>query len=345
LLFLYFYDIIYANWGVIMQIKGMFDYLYFKFIEPDIEKELSKSTGFKLNKDFAPSSFQITSFGDYNEYVEVFKELFRNSFPKEYYNKMLDRIRTLRIIREKDKVNFKHYISVGRYDSYNNTITITDYDNIDIDIDKEEVLMHELMHMASTNTTSHGIKTGLELDGLIGMQLNEGYTEYLTRKYLTRGYRYTKHPEKTIILVKGIENIVGEEKMQQCYFESDLNSLIDELSKYMTRKEAITLIYLIDKVSDISYNTKYFDYLVREISKINKSKLDKELEQGQITPQEYEKEVAIKVREYRMYQLWSEDTKVIDDGSSFILEDHGRTSRPYPKQQAEISQEIRKKYM
>lgn len=326
-----------------MQIKGMINFIYYKTIEKLILDGLEECSNIQVNRDYTvPINYQMTSFKKYDSYIDRFKEIFKNSFTEEQYKRMMSNLRSLTIKERNDRKDLRLYFSLGYYDSFNNTITIVNYDNADFELSMEEVLFHELLHMASTNYTNKGDLTGLELPDLLGLQLNEGYTEYLTRKYFTRGYKYTESNDNSVFIAKGIENIIGKEKMEEYYFNSDINSLIKELSKYTQKDDVIKLLFLIDRIPDSTCKSKEFDDVVKEIARLNKIKLDRDLEDGVISRREYDEEYAIKVREYRMYQMWSEDTIVIEDGSSFVLSDHEYTSRPYPREQ---DKENPKKYM
>lgn len=315
-----------------MQIKSFISYIYFRIIEPDIEKDLTRNKNHIINNnyDISPEKKQ-PDFGKYNESIERFKEIFKESFTEEQYQRMLYRLSDLTIEEKELDYKLSFTISAGTYDSYYNKITINKFNGLELDISEEELLFHELMHMASTNYSAMGSKTGLELSDLLGVQLNEGYTDYLTRKYFTRGYKYTESHENNIMIAKGIENIIGSERMEELFFTSNINGLIDELSKYISRENVIKLLFLIDRVPDISDKSKEFDYVIKQISLLNEQKLIMDLTEGKITQKEYEEQYAIKVKEYRMYQMWSEDTKVTEDETSFILHDHEYVSSLYER--------------
>lgn len=318
-----------------MQIKGLISYIYFLFIEKEIKSYLEKSNKYITSSSYIiPSTRKKPDFGHLNDQIDFFKSKFKENFTEEQNNRMLYNLSFLKIVEKKVKSNFQSEISVGSYDSLNNTITLNSYENVGIDYDLEEVLVHELLHMASTNYSTIGERTGFDLFDIIGTKLNEGYTEYLTKKYFTRGYKYTEANDNYLFIAKGIENIIGREKMEEYYFTSDLNSVIRELSKYVSKEDAIKLIYLIDMMP--STKSKEFDYLVKKVSQINGIKLDKDLASGVISKKQYEEEYAIKVREYRMYQIWSEDTVILGDENIFILKDHEYESKLYDRK--EISQ-------
>ena len=329
-----------------MQIRSFLSYIYYKVLEKDIYTELDKKQKYPINDDFSlPVNSKENDFDELNHYIERFKERFKEVFTKEQYEKMIYALSTLKIEEHTKKYDGELFLSLGSYDSINNAITIMNYKDLNIDLNKEEILVHELLHMSSNNYSIDGERTGFDLSGILGVKLNEGYTEYLTRKYFTRGYKYTESNDNNIIFAKGIENIIGSDKMESYYFNSDINSLIKDLSEYISREDVIKLLYLIDRVPDNFYKSKDFDYVLKKISEINKIKLDKDLEKGIITESEYDEQYAIKVREYRMYQMWSEDTKVVGDDTAFVLSDHEYTSNLYTRGYVKKNKEKSKKIL
>ena len=304
-----------------MQIQSILGFLYFKTIEKEINKILDQNQHILVGHNYEEEKTPI-DFGKYNKYIESFIETFKNNFSEEQFDNMMYLLRNLKIKEQDVLINNQLIISLGHYDSYTNEIILNNYKDAKEKINIKEVIYHELLHMASTRTISNGALTGFAIPDVLGSNLNEGYTEYLTRKYYTRGYKYVDSNENDVIIAKGIENIIGQEKMQKYYFNADLASIINELSEYSPRKEVIKLLFLIDTAPIMGRKGKEFDNIIKEIARLNKVKLDKELEEGLIDIKTYEEEFVIKVKEYRNYQMWSEDTEIIDNGDSFILQDH-----------------------
>ena len=99
-------------------------------------------------------------------------------------------------------------------------------------------LYHELFHLSSSTTAGkiifNGFSQEYEEDGVlytIGDSLNEGYTEFLARRYFgdrTGRIAYTFE----VKVAEKLEKIIGKEKMEDLYLRSDLNGLVEELSKY-----------------------------------------------------------------------------------------------------------------
>jgi len=106
-----------------------------------------------------------------------------------------------------------------------------------------------------------------------GLGLNEGYTEHLNLKYFSDMIAVKSYPRE-MILATGIERIIGKEKMEQLFFDADLASLIKELEKYTSKKNAISIIHQIDILTESNNikKTNIFLILKEEISKIIEQK-------------------------------------------------------------------------
>lgn len=106
---------------------------------------------------------------------------------------------------------------------------------------------HELFHAASSNNMfSSGFHHTILSSGHTGHQiqigkwLNEGYTELLNIRYFDSEYGRSYLHE--VFLMNKLEHIIGKEKMEQLYINSDLKGLINEINKYLDKKETMTFI-------------------------------------------------------------------------------------------------------
>lgn len=127
--------------------------------------------------------------------------------------------------------------------------------------DFKSVIMHEILHLASSVVTKKCIYSGFQQvdrksGSIIGIGLNEGYTNLLDKRYFgdyeekkKDDLRYTYTVTTSIASL--IENFVGKENMEQWYFSADLRSLVDYLSEYISRDECITFLVAIDNVYDL----------------------------------------------------------------------------------------------
>ena len=114
--------------------------------------------------------------------------------------------------------------------------------------------MHELFHMASSyydnnkrniNQQSFSGFFQWNKDGLdIGYGLNEGYTQLLTNRYSTEHYNDSYKFET--LVAEGVEEIIGQEKMQSLYLQANLKGVIDELKKYEDERTIMKFIQYLD---------------------------------------------------------------------------------------------------
>jgi len=132
-------------------------------------------------------------------------------------------------------------------------------------------LYHELFHMASNATSGKIIKNGFYLNHSnisIGIGLNEGYTEYLSRKYFGKNdnlYYY----DFEVVVAKCIEDIIGKNKMESFYLRAQLDSLINELCLYIDYDEVMSFIRNVDFVQCNIYQDDMKEEIISKVKKIN----------------------------------------------------------------------------
>lgn len=313
-----------------IRFKRITDEVIYKVIMSDINKYLCQCARERIdNKDKITEISNLQN-SKYSEILKKFVEIFSKSFTEKQLNIMLNRLNTLKISKVTYKNAYLYCFSLGYYDSNENEIVIEYYKDRRTSKDSvEETLIHELVHMASTRKTKDGNITGFEIPYYIGINLNEGYTEYITEKYFTKGNDYVKSKSINLFLAKGIENIIGQERMQELFFDANLKGLIDEIAQYDSRDNIIRLLFLMDRSSRVMRGSRDLYNIVEEIAKINAKKLEKEFNLGLLTYEEYQIQYAIKVEEYLKGNMWSEETKVHKDDNSFVLSDQGFTSSVY----------------
>ena len=160
-------------------------------------------------------------------------------------------------------------------------------------VEKEEekvknLIAHELLHMSTSkieeNTFYCGFQQTNKKTGInIGIALNEGYTEHLNQQYFFPDYFDDSYIHEQSIAYE-IEKIVGKEKMEKYYFNADLYSLIQELTKYAELEEIITFLRDFDKLHvkpvPLEQKEKDFKALRKRIAKIYLNKQKMLLEQG-----------------------------------------------------------------
>ena len=119
--------------------------------------------------------------------------------------------------------------------------------NLNRSKDIDFTVTHELFHAASSkNRFSSGFHQSILSNGHIGSQIqfgrwvNEGYTELLNIRYFDSNFGRSYMHE--VFLMNKLENIIGKEKMERLYINSDLKGLVNEINKYLERKEVMSFI-------------------------------------------------------------------------------------------------------
>lgn len=119
---------------------------------------------------------------------------------------------------------------------------------------KEDVITHELFHLSSNpydETDDHcGFSYTID-DYLIGVGLNEGYTELLNRRYFDS--RIETSYGNQIITSEYLEKIVGQKNMEKLYLNANLHGLIKELKKYYSLQEIERFIIAVDFTEQYDY--------------------------------------------------------------------------------------------
>ncbi len=126
-------------------------------------------------------------------------------------------------------------------------------------------VMHELNHFASfrvldNETIAGGFKIVKENSGF-GTGLNEGFTDYLAMMQLgafDNPELYREFGFKVYDIVTqyaaGISQVLGFDFMKKCYYNADLESLVNEMTKYSSKDETIKFITYLDTIVEKIYN-------------------------------------------------------------------------------------------
>lgn len=130
-----------------------------------------------------------------------------------------------------------------------------DKNEIKLMTSSKKTFFHELFHMASSfkrnNIYYCGFMQHNGHTGSIGSGINEGYTNLLVEHYFGLKIRSYKNE---VMIARQIENIIGREKMEQLYFQANLQGLIGELCKYSSLDEVLKLIQTVDYINYITLN-------------------------------------------------------------------------------------------
>lgn len=132
-------------------------------------------------------------------------------------------------------------------------------------------IYHELLHLSTYDLENK--RCGFAIFNKCGKGFTESYTQLLTERY------FGELPEKAyfsgIKLIKILEKIIGQDKMEKYYFNSSLESLIYDLLQYESKEkisEFISNFDLLIKYDIFSFTNptenqiKYFEQKITKIS-------------------------------------------------------------------------------
>lgn len=149
--------------------------------------------------------------------------------------------------------------------------------------DKDNILLHELLHMASNNGNNIGLCSSNYAFSNIANGINEGYTNHLMNSLFNKE---TTNYNTEMMCAKIFDSIIGTEKMMEYYFTSNHTGLVNNISKIyqdgyeviygkIDKKEtylkALELIQIIDlcgsyiKTNNPGEIVKYFEILTDEL--------------------------------------------------------------------------------
>ena len=184
----------------------------------------------------------------YNYAIMEFVRVMNNKIPKENLNNFYNNINELKI---KDNCFSIKNSVFADYDVKRNSIRLFRNDFF-------TVVYHELLHMASSNYKNKIRYSGFRQtmgSNSIGEGINEGYTQLLTERYfghvneLKGIYEYEMH------MAKKLEEIVGQRKMENMYFNANLKKLVMELSNYSSEDDIKKFIANVDFINVHIKNT------------------------------------------------------------------------------------------
>ena len=154
-----------------------------------------------------------------------------------FLHKNLSRLVVSRMLTDTSECN-------GKYNPLTNHISIfKKCDSI------YSVIYHELFHTATTVNKNGICYSGFSqvpyfLSGGFGTGINEGYTEYMVKKYFnTVSNTYYAYE---VVIASCLDKIVGIKKMEKLYLTANLYGLIEELKKYAKEEEILQFITSID---------------------------------------------------------------------------------------------------
>ena len=288
--------------------------------------------------EFEERKYHINTYLRYGKYdtiisdfYEILESYFEHCNLSSFYRNMKDLTITKkkRTLTERIEGLIKGVITTAIYDERLNTIYIVDEKDQNI----RNIISHELLHMATTKKTEKVIFCGFyqfykdKATG-IGYALNEGYTEYLNKKYFNKDEEEDSYHNEQLI-AQGIERIVGSKLMEELYFKADLKSLVDELAKYTSIENVMNLLKQFDllhkkRIPEEDKESAYRE-LRKLVSAIYLEKQKQLLEQGKITEEDYKNRKLVHVDVYINEGIaFQEDATIVKGDSILKIYDNER---------------------
>lgn len=182
--------------------------------------------------------------------VEDFVKVMKENFEEEDLQNLYHNLKKLKIKYIKE--NLKSPTSYeGSYSASKNTIYVKKSVF-------EDVLYHELLHMASTRIYNGFAYEGFYVanNSYIGRSLNEGYTDLLCERLFNK--KVTYNYESLVALA--LEEIIGEKNMKKYYINYNLYGLINELSNYCDIKNIEYFISYTDLLTTRYISRNHIEY-------------------------------------------------------------------------------------
>lgn len=201
----------------------------------DIDKVKEMTVDHYIDKD---NVFVNTGNDKTDEILNRFLDTMNKNFDREDLKNLYDNIIWVLL---KKKFRFKNH---GDYDLIDNVIKGNE----------EDVITYELLHLSSNpyDETSDYCGFSYTIDNyLIGIGLDEGYTELLNRRYFNSETKTSY--ENQIITCEYLEKIVGQKNMEKMYLNANLHGLIKELKKYYSLQEIERFIIAVDFTEQYDY--------------------------------------------------------------------------------------------
>ena len=292
----------------------------------------------ETSPEFEERKYHINTYLRYGKYdtiisdfYEILESYFEHCNLSSFYRNMKDLTITKkkRTLTERIEGLIKGVITTAIYDECLNTIYIVDEKDQNI----RNIISHELLHMATTKKTEKVIFCGFyqfykDKSTGIGYALNEGYTEYLNKKYFNKDEEEDSYHNEQLI-AQGIERIVGSKLMEELYFKADLKSLVDELAKYTSIENVMNLLKQFDSLHKKTIPEEDKESAYRELRKlVSAIYLEKQkqlLEQGKITEEDYKNRKLVHVDVYINEGIaFQEDATIVKGDSILKIYDNER---------------------
>ncbi len=190
-----------------------------------------------------------------------FSKFMIENYPKEYLINFYRNINCL-LVNKKSLKLYNLLLGekfIATFSPRKNKITISN------DMYKSAIY-HELFHLSSSSVKNGDVFCGFSQKSIkrgvsIGRALNEGYTQLLSERYFEDGLKDSY--SYFVFIADKVEKIIGEHKMSNFYFNSNLFGLIKELEQYKSEEEIMQFICGLDLLYMCRNKDKY--KLVRDI--------------------------------------------------------------------------------
>lgn len=173
------------------------------------------------------------------EYIDTFEQTIKEKVPHYNMSLFYKNINKLKV-EGMDEFQDKSSTTIAGYNSLDNILYLNDEKNI------KDYIYHELFHVSSTINTGKQVAVGFDYivnNKEYGLGLGELYTQLLTERYLESvetGY------SQFFYLVKPLEVLIGQEKMENLFSNACLKGLIEEMKKYMPEEDISNYISSLD---------------------------------------------------------------------------------------------------
>ena len=252
-------------------------------------------------QELQSEEYDISTLKSIEEYLTTFlkfKKILETKLPHCNHENFYQRIKTLTI---EEHILDDDLGSSGDYEPIKNKFKIYRINEMTIS-ELEHIFFHELLHLATTYQYKDIVMCGFSqctVQKSYFEGLNEGYTEILNLRYFSKKEKKEGRYQINQLLVLGIEDIIGKEKMETLYFDANLDGLIDELCNYATIDEIYTILKNMDIIKNLTVDhyedEKSIIFAVELSLKTStiianiKQRYNKRLyEKGEMTQEEYE---------------------------------------------------------
>lgn len=214
----------------------------------------------------------------YAEVIDNFVATMKEKLPESSLHSMYHNLKTLKFFRINNPIYSFFYsgsyffgingIALGAKNRGNATTT------------------HELLHMSSAIIGKNNMAGGF-CTGVVGRNLNEGYTEVLNNRLF--GHPITKSPKYNIYsrLANIIEDVVGKDDMTNLYFSADLKGLFERLTFYSSKEKTSLFLRNFDSLFSLYvFNSECLYRIIDYLTEISLKYVNTQIKNGVFTPEE-----------------------------------------------------------